>query len=270
MPDLVGLPSSWFTGFVAVFGLLFGSFANVVIYRLPLEKSVVRPRSRCPRCENSIAWYDNIPVLSYLILRGRCRKCGQSIHWRYPLVEALMAMLFALVYSRFGMSWTTLEMLIFVFGLVTCSMIDFDHMILPDEFTLSGIVIGLLGAALNPERDFLSALWGILMGGGFLWAVAYIYLAWRKQEGMGGGDIKLLAWIGAVLGWQSIPFVILMSSFIGSLVGIAAGLKNKSGLKASIPFGPYLALAALLYVFGGEDLGHWYLEIFVPRLLGPN
>jgi leader peptidase (prepilin peptidase) / N-methyltransferase len=264
------LPFEFCLVVIVLLGLLFGSFANVVIWRLPQDKSVVRPRSRCPKCEHLINWYDNIPVLSWVILRARCRHCNAPISWRYPLVEAAMGLLFGALFWRYGWSWTTLEYLVFGFGLVTVSVIDMDHMILPDEFTLSGIVIGLLGAALNPEREFMPAIIGVLMGGGFLWAVAYVYLTLRKQDGMGGGDIKLLAWIGAVLGWHSIPFVIMASSLVGSVVGLIIMRKSSAGLKASIPFGPYLALAALLYIFGGDVIGQWYLELFVPALITPN
>jgi leader peptidase (prepilin peptidase) / N-methyltransferase len=271
MPDVIeAMPFTFWVIMTGVLGLLLGSFANVVIWRLPRDESVVKPRSRCPKCGKMIGWYDNLPVISWLILRAKCRNCKAVIPWRYPLVELVMGGLFAAVFYRCGWTWTTLEYLLFTFGLVTASFIDFDHMILPDEFTLSGIVIGLIGAALNPNREFLPALYGVLMGGGFLWAVAYIYLALRNQDGMGGGDIKLLAWIGAVLGWQSVPFVILASSLVGSLVGLIAMRGSGAGLKASIPFGPYLALAALLYIFGGDQIGRWYLETFIPGLIAAN
>lgn len=247
----------------ALFGALWGSFANVVILRLPAGKSVVSPRSQCPHCGTLIRWFDNIPILSWLILRAKCRKCKAAISWRYPLVELIMSILFLLAYVKLGWSWTLLEYLIFIFGLVTVSFIDFDHMILPDQFTLGGIVVGLLGAALNPEREFMPALWGVLLGGGFLWAVAYLYLVLRKQDGMGGGDIKLLAWIGAVLGVASIPFVILISSVVGSVVGILWSFKVKKGMQTTIPFGPYLALAALIYMlYGGYDLSRLYFSFF--------
>lgn len=246
-----------------IFGVLWGSFANVVIFRLPQGKSVVVPRSACPKCSTLIAWYDNVPILSWLLLRGKCRKCKATISWRYPLVEFIMGLLFCLAFIKVGWSWLLLEYLVFFFGLVTVSFIDFDHMILPDRFTLSGIVIGLIGAALNPEREFLSALLGVLLGGGFLWAVAYLYLVLRKQDGMGGGDIKLLGWIGAVLGVKSIPFVILFSSITGSIVGIAWSFKVKQGMKTSIPFGPYLALAAIVYaLYGGQELANLYFRFF--------
>ncbi len=177
-----------------------------------------------------------------------------------------MAFLFAAVVCRDGLSWSVLEHLIFVFGLVTASFIDFDHMILPDEFTLSGIVIGLVGAALNPDRPFLPALFGVLVGGGFLWAIAAIYAAVRKQEGMGGGDIKLLGWIGAVLGWTSVPFVVISSSLVGSLVGLIIMAQKRKGLSQAIPFGPYLAFGAILYLFFGQDISEAYIRLFIPAL----
>lgn len=188
-----------------------------------------------------------------------------------------MSALFAAAFYRFGWSWTLLEALIFIFGLVTVSFIDLDHMILPDKFTLPGIVIGLLGAALNPEREFLPAFYGVLLGGGFLWAIAYLYAVIRNREGMGGGDIKLLAWIGAVLGWQSVPFVILVASLFGSVIGVASMLwsvrkksaqpSESSGEEDSvgtfaIPFGPFLAGAALLYLLvDGQRIIDWYLDL---------
>jgi leader peptidase (prepilin peptidase)/N-methyltransferase len=163
-----------------------------------------------------------------------------------------MGLSFLAVFLKIGWSWTLFEYLIFVFFGITSSFIDLDHFILPDLFTLGGLGVGLLGALLNPERDVLSAVFGILVGGGFLLLVAYGYFWLRGEEGMGGGDIKLLGWIGAVFGWQSIPFVILVSSLLGSVVGIVVMIKSKKGLKTQIPFGPYLVLAAILFIFFSE------------------
>ena len=247
-----------------IFGALLGSFGNVIIYRLPLGQSVVTPRSRCQSCEKLIPWYHNIPIFSWLILRGRCYSCRAPFSVRYPLVEFIMGSLFYLLYLRYDLQWLTLEYGIFIFGLVVVTFIDFDHFLLPDVFTLSGMVLGLLGAFLNPERDFLDAFLGVLMGGGFLWLVAYVYWVLRKEEGMGGGDIKLLGWIGAVLGWKSIPFVILVSSITGSVIGITMMVKNKGNLKTVIPFGPYLVLGALIYLFGNTDLTQWYSNLLFP------
>jgi leader peptidase (prepilin peptidase)/N-methyltransferase len=203
-------------------------------------------------------------VLSWLLLRGRCRACKGRISPRYPAVELLTGVVFVALYTRYGLSWTTLEYLVFAWGLIVVSFIDIDLMILPDVFTLSGIVLGLAGAALNPEREFLPALAGVIMGGGFLWLIAYLYLILRKEEGMGGGDIKLLAWIGAVLGWTSVPFVVLASSVVGSVVGLLLAWRSKAGLKSVIPFGPYLAAAAILYLLGGRAIGLWYIGLFLP------
>lgn len=253
-----------------LFGLLWGSFANVVIYRYPKGQSVAFPRSKCTSCGNQIAWYDNIPVFSWLFLFGRCRKCKTTISWRYPAVELLTGVLFGLIGYFYGISWLTLEYIVFAWGLVVVSFIDLELMILPDVFTLSGVVLGLIGAALNPQRDFLSSLYGVLLGGGFLWAIAYLYLLLRKEEGMGGGDIKLLAWIGAVLGWTAVPFVVLVSSILGSLVGIGLALRKEAGLKSVIPFGPYLALGAIIYLLGGERIGLWYIGLFLPGVSPVN
>lgn len=255
-----------FTVIFFALGAIFGSFANVVIYRLPKGESVVTPRSHCYNCKTPIKWFDNIPIFSWFILKGRCRNCKAKFSFRYPLVEMIMGGLFALSYYYVGFSWSLLEYLIFIFGLVVCTFIDIDHMILPDEFTLSGIVIGLVGAAINPHREFMDAFWGVLMGGGFLWGMAYIYYLITKNEGMGGGDIKLLGWIGALLGWKAIPFVIMTSAIVGSVVGLLLARKQNAGLKTVIPFGPYLALGALFYLFGGETIALWYLNLFLPSL----
>ncbi|MDZ4081515.1 MAG: A24 family peptidase [Bdellovibrionales bacterium] len=267
-------PSDWLLfAYVVVMGACFGSFANVVIYRLPAGLSVVRPGSYCWSCNTPIKLRHNLPILGWFLLRGRCANCKTKYSFRYPAVEILMATLFGFAYYQIGWNWFLLEALIFIFGLVTVSFIDLDHMILPDKFTLPGIVIGLVGALLNPEREFLSSLYGVLLGGGFLWAIAYLYALLRKREGMGGGDIKLLAWIGAVLGWKSVPFVILVASIFGSVVGVGAMLFSKvsktdaaskveSEEPFAIPFGPFLATAALIYLlFDGEKAIAWYLEL---------
>ena len=245
-------------------GCLLGSFGNVVILRLPKGESVVYPRSRCPHCRKNIAFYDNIPVISWLMLGGRCRSCKTRISWRYPLVEALTGFLFLALYLLVGPSWKLLEYAVLTWGLVTVSFIDLDHRIIPDAISLPGIVLGLLGGALG-ERGWVDALLGMAVGGGFLWAVAYVYWIFRKEEGMGGGDIKLLAWIGSVLGWTSVPYIILSSSLLGAVVGLGLMVRGK-GLKTAIPFGPFLALAALTYVFGGQGLANWYITLFFPWL----
>ena len=240
--------SEIFTILAFLFGSLWGSFANVVIVRLPEGESVVSPRSHCPGCKNMIPWYLNIPIFSWILLRGRCAECKIKISARYPIVEFLMGVSFAALFHRYGWTISTIEYFLFSFGVITASFIDLDHMILPDRFTLSGIVIGLLGAWINPDRDFIDAMLGALIGGGFLLAIAYFYFLIRRIEGMGGGDIKLLGWIGAVCGLHSLLFVVLASSVIGLLFGLIYMVKSKDGLKTGIPFGPYLSLAAILYL----------------------
>jgi len=253
------------TGMGFLLGAILGSFANVLICRMPDNKTIMG-RSRCRSCNQVIPWHNNIPLFSFFLLQGKCSFCQAKFSFRYPLVEFLMAGLFALIINQYGISWLTLEYLILIFGLVTASFIDYDHMILPDEITLGGIVIGLVGAALNPERNFTEALLGVLFGGGSLWLVAYIYFIFTGREGLGGGDIKLLAWLGALLGWKAIPFIILSSSVIGSVVGLIVTKKGENGLKTMIPFGPFLALGALLYLLGLKSLSIWYIQLFFPEI----
>lgn len=261
MTELDGLP---LMAFAFLIGSIFGSFANVVIVRVPSGESVVRPGSHCRSCGTAVLWHQNIPILSWFLLRGRCAKCASPFSIRYPLVEALVGAIFAGIAWRHGVSWRSLELAIFATMLVCASGIDVDRMILPDKFTITGIAMGLVGAAIVPDagRTLLESGFGILLGGGFLWAVAALYLWARKRDGMGGGDIKLLAWIGAALGWKAIPAVILLSSLVGSVAGMALAWRAKDGMQKAIPFGPYLAASALAYeIFGGRQWADWYLRL---------
>jgi leader peptidase (prepilin peptidase)/N-methyltransferase len=255
----------FYTGMLFLFGACFGSFANAIIYRWPLGMSILG-RSCCTQCKKQIPGWHNIPLISYFILKGKCSNCSAHFSIRYPLVELLTAILFSSVYFYYGWSWTTVEYLILVWSLVVCSFIDLDHMILPDAFTLSGIVIGLLGAFLNPERQFMDAVWGALFGGGILWVVAYIYYIFTGREGLGGGDIKLLGWLGAILGWKAIPFIILTSSVFGTVVGLYLSRNSEDKMKAVIPFGPFIALGAVLYILGLKSAGLWYVDLFFPPI----
>ncbi len=251
----------WATVMFAI-GACLGSFANVVIIRLPAGESVVKPASACRKCKSQIPWYHNIPIISWIVLGGKCYKCKAPFSIRYPAVELVMALFFVWAYLETGLNLTLVERLIFIFGAVTASVIDLDHMILPDKLTLSGIVIGLIGAVINPERDVMSAVLGMLVGGGSLWLVAYLYFVFRNREGMGGGDVKLLAWIGAVLGISAIPIVILLSSVFGAMIGLILAMRSKQGLKHAIPFGPYLVAAALAYMLlDGPAWTQWYLRM---------
>ena len=215
-------------------------------------------RSRCPHCNYKIPFYLNIPILSWFFLRGRCRNCQVRLSFRYPLVEFLMACLFAGLFVLVGWKWFFLEALIFVFGLVVVSFIDWDRMILPSFFTLPGIYLGLLGGFLNPERAFSSALIGWLAGGFILWLSGYLYFKIRRQEGMGDGDVSLMGWIGAVLGWKSISFVLIVSCFFGVVFGFWGMLRNKKDARTPFPFGPCLAVGAVCYLF---------IQLLVPDFL---
>jgi len=244
-----------------VLGAIIGSFMNVCIYRIPRGLSVIRPGSRCPHCKTSIAFYDNIPIISYLILRGRCRHCGMGISPRYPLIETMNTLLYIFLYLKFGLSYATLFGFIFVSMLIVISLIDLDHRIIPDSLSFSGIIIGFLSSFFIKTLSPLQSLLGILVGGGFLFLVAVAYEKIAHKEGMGGGDIKLIAMIGAFTGWQAIPFVILASSLIGALFGVIYIVLAKKDTKFAIPFGPFLSFAAVLYIFFGPWLIHWYLSL---------
>lgn len=244
-----------------MFGAAFGSFANVLIVRMPEDESII-PSSHCRSCKKKIPWYLNIPIFAWLFLRGKCHYCKARIPFRYFLVELLMASFFALTYYVYGLSWYSFEVLIFVFGSLTASFIDIDHMILPDEFTLGGLALALLGAAINPERGFLDAFLGAFIGGGILFAVGYMYWLLRRREGMGGGDIKLLAWIGALMGLSSIPFVLLVSCILGTFHGLYCMLIQKKG-NEGFPFGPAIVAAAFIWLFWGP---HTIVQLLFPSL----
>ncbi len=258
----------FFSGLVLMLGLGFllgavvGSFLNVCIYRIPAGESIIRPRSRCGSCGSSIKWYQNVPIFSFLALRGRCAACGARISWRYPLVETLTGGLFALLLFRFGPQLFVLVLLLFAAVLVTITFIDLDHQIIPDVISLPGIVLGFICSFLLPWVSWSDSLLGILLGGGSLFLVASGYELLTKKEGMGGGDIKLLAMIGAFLGWRSVLPIIFFSSVLGTLVGVSAMLIKKADGKLAIPFGPFLSAGAIIYLFWGPLIVHWYLHLF--------
>lgn len=236
--------------FSCLFGAIVGSFLNVVILRLPVEGgSVAFPASHCPRCQTPLAWYDNIPVFSYLYLRGKCRYCHTGISLQYPVVELSMALLTMALVRQFGFNWISAGYFLFTASLLVIIWIDLYHQIIPDVISLPGILVGFIFSFFSPSLSWQDSLIGILAGGGVLYAIAIGYYLWKKQEGMGGGDIKLLAMIGAFLGWQSLPFVIFASSLTGAVIGIVVMVKEGKGGKTRIPFGPFLSLAALAYLF---------------------
>ncbi len=241
-----------------VVGCCLGSFFNVVIHRLPRNRSVVSPGSACPECGHAIAFYDNIPLLSYILLRGRCRHCKASISLRYPAVEALMGILTIGVYHQFGLGLSFGIFLFFTSLLLLIAFIDLDTYLIPDVLSLSGVVIGLVVSGVNPYVTWKESLAGVLLGGGLFYAVAAGYQILRKQDGLGGGDIKLLAMIGAFTGWKGVLFTVFFSSTVGAAVGLWVMARSKEGMAARVPFGPFLSLGAVCYLFWGERLVRWY------------
>lgn len=260
-----------------IVGSAVGSFLNVVIYRLPREESIISPPSRCPNCQAPIRWYHNVPILGWLILWGRCRTCKAPISWRYPFVELLTALLALSIVLRYGLSFSAAFMFVFGAALLAVTFIDLDHLIIPNEISLSGIVVGLLGqmafdlaAWPSPANlttlqawfvhgRFLWALTAALLGGGGFWLLAEIFYRFRGIEGLGGGDVKLLAMIGAFTSPLGVLQTVLIGSSIGSVIGIAYILGSRKGAQARIPFGPFLAIGALSVVFW-PDLVSGFLE----------
>jgi len=248
-----------------LFGSIVGSFLNVVILRLPEEgESVVFPPSRCPACKTPIKWYDNIPIISFVLLAGKCRACRQPISIQYPLVELCMALLSLALYTKFGPSFEFFFYFLFTASLLAIIFIDLQHQIIPDVISLPGIVIGFAGSFFNSQVTWQQSGLGILLGGGILYAIAASYYLFTGREGMGGGDIKLLGMMGGFLGWQSLLFIIFASSLSGTVIGLFAMIKQGKGGKTRVPFGPFLAFSALLFLFFQNDifrLWHAYLMI---------
>lgn len=239
--------------FIFVFGAAIGSFLNVCIFRLPDHHSLVKPSSQCPYCHHPVRFYDNIPLISYLILKGKCRDCGQKISWRYPLVEFITGVLALLLFGKFYLTLKFLVFFIFTAVLIVITFIDLDHQIIPDVLTLPGIpVFFLLAVFVVKEISWVEAVVGLIIGGGVLLAIAFAYELITKREGMGGGDIKLLAMIGGFLGWKSLIFILLFSSLLGAVVGVFAMVIKKQDMKYAIPFGPFLSMAAVAYLFWGD------------------
>ena len=248
----------------AGFGALIGSFLNVCIHRLPRCESIVWPGSHCPSCGTTIAYYDNIPLFSYLWLKGHCRTCRSSISMRYPVVEAVNAAGYVMILATFGLTWTTVLYSALFSALLVVTGTDLTHRIIPNVVTVPGTLLGLLGAATVLPVGFVNALLGVAIGGGILWALAWASPYLFGKEGMGGGDIKLLAMIGAFLGWKPALLTIMVGSLSGSLIGlslIGLGLMKRDEY---IPFGPFLVFGALVSMFFAQPLLEWYQTLLTP------
>ena len=239
--------------FVIILGGLWGSFANVCIYRLPLEKGVISGRSYCPKCKKQITWKDNIPILSYLLLSGKCRKCKKPISSQYALVEFLSILFFTIIYFIYGITLTTLLLIVLSLSFIIIFFIDLKHFIIPNEITFSMMALGFL-KSFDPNLNslfpnYINSLIGGLLGYGIIWSIIYFYKQIRKKEGMGLGDAKLFAVIGFWFGWLAIPFIIFLSSVIALLSVAPSLLKNSRTMSSQIPFGPYIIIGTLIYLF---------------------
>ena len=243
--------------FIFLCGLMVGSFANVCIYRLPQNQSVVLPRSFCPSCKAPVQALDNIPVLSFLILSGKCRSCGTSISRIYPTIEIITACVLTAGFLRFGLTWEFLIFLVVGPALIVIAAIDIEHQIIPDSITLPGIVFGL--AAGTYLVGFRESLFGLLLGGGIFYLIAEVYYRIRGNMGMGGGDIKYIAAVGALLGWKKVLLVIFIGAFLGAIVGLAGMTGKKLNPLSKIPFGPFLAAGTLITFFFGDKIINLYL-----------
>lgn len=246
---------------VGAFGLIVGSFLNVCIYRLPRHESLVLPASHCTACGRSLRWFENVPVVSYLILRGRCRTCGVRISPVYPAIELAAAVVAVVWYAEFGPTVLFVSRLVFAFALLVLFVIDLRQRILPNIITVPGVLVGFAFSLLGPP-GWVDSLVGVLAGGGALFLLAEAYYRIRHEEGMGMGDVKMLAMIGAFLGWKLMLLTLMLSSLVGALAGLLMIVARKGDLKYALPFGTFLALAALVASVVGEPIVDWYLSFY--------
>ena len=246
---------------LALIGLVIGSFLNVCIHRLPRRTSIVSPGSQCPQCGYVLRWYDNVPVLSYVLLGGRCRGCKARISARYPIVELITMAVFVAHGLVFGIDIMLVPRLLFACALIVLFAIDLEHHLLLDVITLPGIVVGLAFSLLLPP-GIQSAIIGVLVGGGVLWLIGEAYYRYAGEEGMGGGDVKMLAMIGAFLGWKLAVLTLVFSSLAGSIVGLLVIATRRGGMKYALPYGTFLAIGALVASLFGDQIVAWYTGLY--------
>lgn len=272
--DLAPFAMWYFTLLSFFFGACIGSFLNVCIHRIPREQSVIHPRSHCPQCGTLIPWYDNIPLVSYLVLGGRCRVCRTRISPRYFLVELLTALLFLAVWLKLGPDPRVPVYWLVLAGLILGTFVDLEHMILPDRVTIGGMALGPVFSFLIPSLHaadtrlaaLTASLVGLAVGFGSLWCVARLGRIAFKKDAMGFGDVKLLGAIGAFMGWQAVLFTIMISSLVGSVVGVGLILSRNKEWQSRIPYGPYLALAAVIWILRG----HLWWDAYLTWMSGTN
>ena len=259
MAVMAVMPGAFALVFAALFGAIIGSFLNVCIYRLPHGKSIVWPSSACTNCGRALAWFENIPVASYACLRGRCRTCRSPISARYPLVEALTAAMFALGWWYYGPGPLLVSQLVFGCALIVLFAIDLEHHLLPNVITLPGIAAGFLFSLMTPP-GWRSSLIGIVVGGGVLFLISEGYYRVRHEEGLGMGDVKMLAMIGAFIGWPLTLLSLMLASFAGTIIGLALIATGRGTMKYALPFGTFLAIGAAVSATFGQGILDWYLS----------
>ncbi|MCK4556317.1 MAG: prepilin peptidase [Candidatus Aminicenantes bacterium] len=247
---------------IIAFGLAWGSFLNVLIYRIPRDMSIVKPASSCPSCRKKIKIYDNIPVISYLTLGGKCRYCKARIPLSYFLVEILTPLSFVLLYLHYSLSFHFFASCFFASAMIVLGFIDFYHMIIPDEITLPGLVLALVYSFFRDDLNLTQALIGAVTGAGFLLLVYGTYYLVRKKEGLGMGDVTMMLLLGAYLGWRQTLFTLILASFVGAVVGVVVIFSRKKDFQYSLPFGTFLAPAAYVALLWGEKILRWYLGLF--------
>jgi leader peptidase (prepilin peptidase) / N-methyltransferase len=246
---------------LVLLGLAVGSFLNVCIHRIPRDQSLSFPPSRCPACGYRLRWFDNVPVLSYVVLRGRCRKCRARISVRYPIVELVTMALFVVHGGAFGWSALLVPRILFACAMVVLFAIDLEHQLLPNAITIPGMAIGLISSTVLPP-GIVDAVIGVAVGGGVLWAIGEAYFRYSGHEGMGGGDVKMLAMIGAFLGWKLVLVTLVLSSIAGSVIGVIVIAVKRGGMKYALPYGTFLALGALVASLAGDRIVNWYVSLY--------
>ena len=255
------VPAPLQIAFAAAFGALVGSFLNVCIYRLPLDKSVVWPASACPYCGRLLSWYENIPVLSWLALRARCRTCAAPIGIRYPIIEALTATMFGFAWWYYGPGVLLASRLVLGCALIVLFAIDLEHQLLPNAITLPGIIVGVV-FSFFAEPGWMASLIGVLVGAGVLYGVAEVYYLVRHEEGLGMGDVKMLAMVGAFLGWKLTLLTLMLASLSGTVIGLSLVASGRGGMKYALPFGTFLAIGAAVASAVGQGMLDWYLRFW--------
>ena len=251
----------WLLPFAGLMGLAVGSFLNVCIYRLPLEQSLVFPGSRCTVCNRTLSWFENVPVVAWVVLGGRCRTCHTGISVVYPLVEAFTGVMFVWAAWRYGPGWLLFSRLLLGCMLIALFFIDLRHRILPNVITVGGTIVGFILSFVTPP-GWVSSLIGLVIGGLIPLALAEAYLRVRKVEGLGMGDVKMLALIGAFLGWKLVLLTLALGSFLGSFVGLGLIVTRRGDMKLALPFGTFLAIAAMISASVGDSLVAWYMGFY--------